>query len=165
MTDLRDAHGYVVAALIHDDALQDERAFINAIGSYATLSLENHRLAAEVASLARQLRETEARAMARVDDTREEIERDLHDGAQQRLIALQIWLRLAAERSAAGEPETTEDLNRLGDEVERAIDELRTLAQGVFPAALIDFGPVEALRETVRLRPDPHGRPRRKHTA
>ena len=155
VTHLRDARGNLVAALVHDDALQDERAFINAIGSYATLSLENHRLAAEVASLARQLRETEARAMARVDDTREEIERDLHDGAQQRLIALQIWLRLAAERSAAGEPETTEDLNRLGDEVERAIDELRTLAQGVFPAALIDFGPVEALRETVRFAPIP----------
>lgn len=155
VTELRDPRGNVVAALVHDDALQDERAFINAIASYATLSLENHRLAAEVASLARQLRETEARSMARVDDTREEIERDLHDGAQQRLIALQVWLRLAAERSAAGEPETTEDLNRLGDEVERAIDELRTLAHGVFPAALTDLGPVEALRETVQSAPIP----------
>lgn len=98
MTDLRDAGGQVVAALIHDQALEAETAFINVIGSYASLSLENQRLAADVANLVREMRDTQARAAASADDTREQIERDLHDGAQQRLIALRIKLHLAAER-------------------------------------------------------------------
>lgn len=98
VTDLRDAGGQVVAALIHDQALEAETAFINVIGSYASLSLENQRLAADVANLVREMRDTQARAAASADDTREQIERDLHDGAQQRLIALRIKLHLAAER-------------------------------------------------------------------
>ena len=155
VTDLRDAGGNVVAALIHDDALKDERAFINAIGSYATLSLENHRLAAEVTSLAREMRETQARAAASADHTRQQIERDLHDGAQQRLIAIRIKLQLAAERSGDPAAETAEHLNNLGEEVQRAIDELRALAHGVFPVALTDFGLVEALRGTARSAPIP----------
>lgn len=150
VTDLRDAGGNVVAALIHDEALQNERAFINAIGTYATLTLENHRLEAEVSNLARQMRETQARAAASADHTRQELERDLHDGAQQRLIALRIKLQLAAEHTGDPPAETAERLNRLGTEVQRAIDEMRALAHGVFPPALVDFGPVEALRESVR---------------
>ena len=155
VTDLRDAGGNVVAALIHDDALQDESAFINAVGAYATLTLENHRLEAEVSNLARQMRETQARAAASADHTRQELERDLHDGAQQRLIALRIKLQLAAEHSGDPAAETAERLNRLGAEVQRAIDEMRALAHGVFPPALVDFGPVEALRESVRSAPIP----------
>jgi hypothetical protein len=82
VTDLRDADGHVVAALIHDQALESETAFINVIASYASLSLENHRLAADVANLVREIRATQVRAAASADDTREQIERDLHDGAQ-----------------------------------------------------------------------------------
>ena len=155
MTDLRDAGGNVVAALIHDEALQAEGAFINVIGSYASLSLENHRLAADVASLVREMRDTRARATASADNTREQIERDLHDGAEQRLIALRIKLQLAAERSADQAPDVTKELTQLGSEVQLAIDELRALAQGVFPPALADLGPVTALKETVRTAPVP----------
>ena len=131
MTDLRDADGHVVAALIHDQALEAESAFINVIGSYATLSLENQRLAADVANLVGEMRATQARAAASADDAREQIERDLHDGAQQRLIALRIKLHLAAERSGDAATDTTEQLNQLGTEVQLAIDELRAVARGV----------------------------------
>jgi signal transduction histidine kinase len=155
VTDLRDAEGNVVAVLVHDQALEDERAFINVIGSYASLSLENQRLAADVANLVREMRDTQARAAASADATREQIERDLHDGAQQRLIALRIKLQLAAERSGDRAPETTDELNQLGTEVELAIDELRALAAGVFPAVLGDFGPVAALKQAVRAAPVP----------
>jgi signal transduction histidine kinase len=155
VTDLRNAEGNVVAALVHDQALEDERAFINVIGSYASLSLENQRLAADVANLVREMRDTQARAAASADDTREQIERDLHDGAQQRLIALRIKLQLAAERSGDTAPDTTEQFNQLGTEVQLAIDELRALAQGVFPAVLGDFGPVTALNQAVRVAPIP----------
>ena len=155
VTDLRDASGSVVAVLVHDQALEDESAFINVIGSYASLSLENQRLAADVANLVREMRDAQARAAASADDAREQIERDLHDGAQQRLIGLRIKLQLAAERSGDGAPDTTEELNQLGTEVQLAIDELRALAAGVFPAVLGDFGPVAALKQAVRAAPVP----------
>jgi signal transduction histidine kinase len=155
VTDLHDAEGNVVAALVHDQALEDERAFINVIGSYASLSLENQRLAADVANLVREMRDTQARAAASADDTREQIERDLHDGAQQRLIALRIKLQLAAERSGDTAPDTTEQFNQLGTEVQLAIDDLRAFAQGVFPAALAAAGLVAALKQAVRDAPIP----------
>ena len=153
VTDLRDAYGHVVAALIHDQALEDESAFINVIGSYASLSLENQRLAADVANLVREMRATQVRAAASADDTREQIERDLHDGAQQRLIALRIKLQLAAERTGDTAPDTTEQLNQLGTDVQLAIDELRALAQGVYPPGLAAFGPAAALKHTARDAP------------
>jgi signal transduction histidine kinase len=155
MTDLRDPAGNVVATLVHDEALEAEAAFVNAIGSYATLSLENQRLVAEVAGLVHETRETQARAAATADQTREEIERDLHDGAQQRLIALLIKLRIAADHSDDPAPEIAERLNRLGADVQLAIDEMRALARGVFPHTLNEFGPVAALRETARSAPIP----------
>jgi signal transduction histidine kinase len=155
VTDLHDAEGHVVAALVHDQALEDERAFINVIGSYASLSLENQRLAADVANLVREMRATQARAAATADDAREQIERDLHDGAQQRLIALRIKLQLAAERSGDGAPDTTEQLNQLGTEMQLAIDELRALAHGVYPPGLAAFGPIAALEQAARDAPIP----------
>ncbi len=155
VTDLRDANGNVVAALVHDPALEAEAALINVIGSYASLSLENQRLAVDVANLVQEMRDTRARAAASADDAREQIERDLHDGAQQRLIALRIKLQLAAERSGDTALHNTVELNQLGTEVQLAIDELRALAAGVFPAVLGDFGPVPALKQAVRAAPIP----------
>jgi signal transduction histidine kinase len=149
VTELRGSRGEVVAVLVHDDALQAEKAFINAVGSYATLTLENNRLAAEVTSLLRDMRETQARAAASADRAREQIERDLHDGAQQRLVALRIQLELAAERPGADEASAVR-LHQLGGEVELAIDELRSLARGVYTPALADRGPVAAIREAAR---------------
>ena len=154
MSELRNANHEVVAALIHDDALRHERAFIHTVASYAALTLENDRLAAEIAHLAREMRETQARAAESADRTREQIERDLHDGAQQRLIALRIKLQLAAERSA-DDPEGAEQLNKLGGDVEVIIDELRALARGVFNTVLTNLGPAAALRETTRQAPIP----------
>ena len=101
------------------------------------------------------MRDTQARAAASADDAREQIERDLHDGAQQRLIGLRIRPQLAAEPSGDAAPHTTEELNQLGTEVQLAIDELRALAAGVFPAVLGDFGPVAALKQSVRAAPVP----------
>ena len=119
------------------------------------LSLENQRLAADVANLVREMRDTQARAAASADDTREQIEQDLHEGAQQRLIALRIKLQLAAERSGDTTPDTTEQLNQLGSEVQLAIDGLRAFAQGVFPAVLGAVGPVAALKQAVGAAPVP----------
>ena len=153
VTELRDRDDAIVAALVHDDALESETAFINSIGSYATLTLENNRLAADVASLLRDVRATQARAVESADRAREEIERNLHDGAQQRLVGLRIKLQLAADRAVA--EGDAERLNRLGSEVQLAIDDLRSLARGVFTPVLTDLGPVAAIRDAVRDAPIP----------
>ena len=69
------------------------------------MTLDNHRLSAQASSLLRAVRESRARIQAAADDERRRIERDLHDGAQQRLVALRIKLELAAERTGDGDGE------------------------------------------------------------
>ena len=100
------------------------------------------------------MRESRARIQAAADDERRRIERDLHDGAQQRLVALRIQLELAAER-ADGNGVSAELLHELGDEVEDALDEVRSLARGIYPALLADRGLVEALRAAALRAPLP----------
>jgi len=140
--------GRRVAAIVHDAALEDEQAFIDSATAYAVMTLQNHRLSAQTASLLRALRESRVRIQAAADDERRRIERDLHDGAQQRLVALRIELELAAERTDNGHANGVEGaatLRRLGKDVEDALDEVRALARGIYPASL-DRGLVEGLR-------------------
>jgi signal transduction histidine kinase len=134
----------LVAAIVHDPALQADRAFIESATSYAVMTLDNHRLSVQSKALLQEIGESRARIQAAADDERRRIEADLHDGAQQRLVALRIKLELAAERSANGNG-NAELLRGLGKEVEEALDELRALARGIYPAPL-SRGLVEALR-------------------
>jgi signal transduction histidine kinase len=87
-----------------------------------------------------------ARILAGADDERRRIERDLHDGAQQRLVALRIRLELAAEAVAEGRADPVELLRELGVEAEVALEEVRSLAQGIYPAPLAALGLARALR-------------------
>jgi signal transduction histidine kinase len=140
--------GRRVAAIVHDDALVDDRAFVDTATSYAVMTLENHRLSAQTSSLLRAVRESRSRIQAAADGERRRIERDLHDGAQQRLVALRIKLELAAERTE-GDGNGADDaaaLRGLGDDVEEALEEVRSLARGIYPAPLADRGLVEGLR-------------------
>jgi signal transduction histidine kinase len=134
-----------VAAILHDPALGNETAFTETATAYALMTLDNHRLSAQTASLVREVRESRARIQSSADDERRRIEHDLHDGAQQRLVALRIKLELAAERADVnGGP--ADLLRGLGNDVEDALDEVRSLARGIYPAPLADRGLVEALR-------------------
>ena len=143
LTEIRDGESRV-AAIIHDDALRAERGFIDAATAYAVMTLDNHRLGAEAANLIGEVRDSRARIQATADDERRRIERDLHDGAQQRLVALRIKLELAAERI---DGTSGADLFRqLGTEVDGALDEVRSLARGIYPSPLADWGLVEGLR-------------------
>ena len=84
--------------------------------------------------------------MAASDEHRRRLERDLHDGAQQRLLAVTYQLRLArAEALAAGRYEAAGELEDLGELATEALDELRSFAHGVFPAVLDEAGLEEAL--------------------
>ena len=91
-----------VAAVLHDAALGDQRSFVEAVGTYAFVWEENRRLAADVESSLTELRASRARILAAADDERQRIERDLHDGGQQRLVALRIRLELAGGHARRG---------------------------------------------------------------
>jgi signal transduction histidine kinase len=140
-----------VAAILHDPALQDDRAFTETAAAYALMTLDNHRLSAQTAALVREVRESRARIQSSADDERRRIEHDLHDGAQQRLVALRIKLELAAERADTTDRGSAELLRELGTEVDGALDEVRSLARGIYPAPLADRGLVEALRSAALL--------------
>jgi signal transduction histidine kinase len=98
----------------------------------------------------RELRESRSRIQSAADTERRRIERDLHDGAQQRLVRLRIKLELARETVDRQGALDSEVLQTLGDDVVAIIDEIRSLARGVYPHLLDDGGPAEALRSVAR---------------
>ena len=145
------AGGEEVAALVHDPALLDEPALVESVRATAGLVLENERLAAEVRSQLAEVRASRGRIVAAADTERRRIERNLHDGAQQRLVTLSIALGLEAARADAAAADV---LSRAQDELEEAIVELRELARGIHPTLLRDDGlqtAVEALARRTLL--------------
>jgi signal transduction histidine kinase len=139
-----------VAAIIHDKALMSQQEFVRAAGGLAMVAFANHRLSAEVETSLEELGRSRRRIIAVADAERRRIERDLHDGAQQRLVALRIQLELASELSAARRLPDAEKLHELSQDVSEALDDVRALAAGVYPALLVDGGLGEALRSVAR---------------
>jgi signal transduction histidine kinase len=123
------------AAIVHDPALLEEPELVRAAGAAAGLALRNERLDAELRARYEELRASQARLVAAGDEARRRIERDLHDGAQQRLVSLALMLRMAARRHP-----DDEDLVRAGEELKHALQELRELARGIHPAVLTERG-------------------------
>ncbi len=97
-----------------------------------------------------ELRRSRARLVETADRERSRIERDLHDGAQQRLVATLMQLRAAATLSRRDRPPTADDLDQIGDSLEAAVDELRSLARGIFPTLLHARGLDQALHNLAR---------------
>jgi PAS domain S-box-containing protein len=97
-----------------------------------------------------ELRASRARIVAAADEARRRLERDLHDGAQNRLLAVGLDLKVLANGS---DPAAGEQLGRVREELQLAIDELRELARGIHPAVLTELGLVPALRTLVRRAP------------
>jgi signal transduction histidine kinase len=146
------AGGEEVAALVHDPALLDEPALVESVRATAGLVLENERLAADVRSQLAEVRASRARIVAATDAERRRIERNLHDGAQQRLVTLSLVLGLAASRDDAADSNV---LARAQDEVEEAIVELRELARGIHPTLLREQGLEAAVEALARRAPLP----------
>jgi signal transduction histidine kinase len=144
------AGGEEIAALIHDPALLDEPALVDSVRATAGLVLENERLAAEVRSQLAEVRASRGRIVAAADTERRRIERNLHDGAQQRLVTLSIALGLEAARADAAAANV---LSRAQDELEDAIVELRELARGIHPTLLRDDGLQTAVEALARRTP------------
>ena len=144
--------GEELAVLVHDPALLDEPGLVESVRATAGLVLENERLAAQVRSQLAEVRASRGRIVAAADAERRRIERNLHDGAQQRLVTLSMALGLEASR--AGE-DAAGALSRAQDEIEQAITELRELARGIHPTLLRDEGLEAAVVSLARRTPLP----------
>jgi signal transduction histidine kinase len=147
--------GSVVAVLAHTPGLLADEQLVDEVAAAARLALENERLQAQVGARLEELRASRARIVEAGDAERKRLERDLHDGAQQRLVGLSLSVRLARAQLATGtDPEVVRLLDEADAELREAISELRELAHGIFPAVLADEGlaaAVEALAEDGRV--------------
>jgi signal transduction histidine kinase len=148
--------GDEVAVIDHDPERITAAELIDLLGPAARLTLENERLDAQLLAQLRELRESRARIVAAGDRERRRRERDLHDGAQQRLLALTYDLRSArAMVGDAAEPTVTEHLDAAIEAVHAAHDDLRELAHGIYPAVLTEAGLARALESLVERAPIP----------
>ena len=135
-----------VAALLHDPVLLERPGLLEAAAAAARLALENERLQAELRAQLQELRASRTRIVQAGDEERRRLERNLHDGAQQRLLSIGLALQLARAQVGAEANGTSELLEEAEDELRAALDELRELARGIHPAILSDQGLGAALR-------------------
>ena len=154
LTEVED-DGARVAAIVHDAGLRNDDAFVATATSYALMTLDNQRLTAQARGLLHEVSESRARIQATADEERRRIERDLHDGAQQRLVALRIELELEAEEAEPATPSAPPRCAGSARTSRRRIDEVRSLARGIYPAALADRGLADALRAAALRSPLP----------
>jgi signal transduction histidine kinase len=136
------------ALLVHDPSWLDDDDLLPAVRSLVAATLQHEQLTSE-------LEESRKRIARAADVERSRIERDLHDGAQQRLIGLRIKLTLAEELARADPAAGVSAVHELGSEVELTLEELRSLAHGVYPSLLSDRGLVDALRSAMSDSPLP----------
>lgn len=148
-------HGRKVAALVHDTALSEDPALLDAVSSAAGLALENERLLAELRARLDEVRDSRARLVEAAVTERRRLERNLHDGAQQRLVTLSLHLRMAQETLQDDPPAAEALLEGVGDDLKQALEELRELARGLHPAILTDHGLVPALQSLASRAPFP----------
>jgi signal transduction histidine kinase len=132
--------GRRIAVIVTDQELVEEALLIHAVGPALALTLENERLTAELRARVEDLRSSRARIVRAGDEERRRLERDLHDGAQQRLVALSLNLKLAQASLESDPAEARELLQDAIDELTEATAELRELARGIHPAVLTDRG-------------------------
>jgi signal transduction histidine kinase len=146
--------GRPLATIVHDVSLAEQGDLVRAVGGAASLALENERLDAELQANLHELRASRARIVESADAARRRIERDLHDGAQQQLVAILLALRLARSRLDDDPRAAADMLDGSMRELSEAIDNLRELARGIHPAVLSDrgLGPaVDALASRLTL--------------
>jgi signal transduction histidine kinase len=143
-----------LALLTYDASREDERELVRAVTAATTLTLENDRLAAQLRAKVDQLRASRTRIVESGDEARRRLERDLHDGAQQRLVSLALSLRLITSH-VDGNGELARELEAARSELDHALDELRELARGIHPAILSDTGLNGAIQSLVARAPVP----------
>jgi signal transduction histidine kinase len=144
-----------VAAIVHDAALLDEPGLVRAAGAAAALALENERLEAELKARVAELQASRAKVIEVGFSERRALERNLHDGAQQRLVALSLQLGLAKTKLREDPDVAERILEGARTELASALEELRELARGIHPAILTDRGLAPALEALASRAPVP----------
>jgi signal transduction histidine kinase len=147
--------GGCIAAIVYDATLRDARGHVRAVGAAAALALQNERLDAELRAKVGELRSSRERMLRIGLEERRRLERDLHDGAQQRLVSTALNLRIARTKLRE-EPDAAEALlTGASEELDAALGELRELARGIHPAVLSDRGLDTALETLAARAPVP----------
>ena len=140
-----DRAGTPVAAILHDPGLEVDPELLRTAGTATLLSLESRHLEDEI-------RAARSTILATAEEERRGLERDLHDGAQQHVIALRVKLALLAEGYRGGANRVVAELV---EDVDAVLDEVRALAQGIYPPLLRTEGLTGALRAAARRSPIP----------
>ncbi|HSD79599.1 MAG TPA: histidine kinase [Solirubrobacteraceae bacterium] len=140
-----DDAGAPVALIAFDDALCGDDELLEAVGTHARAALRHARITRDLERSLAELDRSRSRIATAATQERARIERDLHDGAQQRLVALRIKLSIAEELMRADPAAGQRKFHELGPDIERALDEVRSLAHGIYPAVLADRGVEDAL--------------------
>jgi signal transduction histidine kinase len=153
-TKVVDGAGRPVAALLHDPSLHDRPELLDAVGAAAGIALENARLHSELLARLDELRGTRARILEASQSERRRLERDLHDGAQQRLVALSLELGLLEAR-LRDDPAAHRAVGQARREVGQSLAELRSLARGIHPAIVSGHGLAVALEGLAARAPVP----------
>jgi signal transduction histidine kinase len=146
--------GQRLAAIVHDRALLEDPRLVETVSATAGLLLENERLQAELRAQLAELRASRERIVRSGDEERRRLERDLHDGAQQRLLGLGMGLQLIRARVDPGS-EAVQLVDELEEELGKALQELRALARGIHPAVLTEQGLPAAVRALAERTPVP----------
>jgi signal transduction histidine kinase len=148
--------GEPIAVLMHDPVLSTEPELVAAVAAGAGMAVQNEQLHAAVRSQLREVRASRARIVEAADGARRRVERDLHDGAQQRLVTVALALRLAqTQLGSASREEISALLDEAGAELAGALHELRELARGIYPVLLTDAGLGPALTSLAGRSPVP----------
>ena len=145
-------NGEQIAALAYDATLGEEPDLVEAVSAAAGIALENGRLEAELRARLQELHGSRTRVVEAQQNERRRLERDLHDGAQQRLVALALELGMLAER-ADTDPATQSRLKRARSEVSESLNELRDVARGLHPAVVSGHGLAVALESLATVTP------------
>jgi signal transduction histidine kinase len=148
--------GDPVAALLHDAALDDDPELVRAVAATARMTIENERLQAEVRAQLEEVRASRARIVEFGDAERRRVERNLHDGAQQRLVNLSLALGIARSQvPTTADGELAVVLDEAAAELRLALAELRELARGIHPVILSEAGLGPALASLAERSPIP----------
>ena len=152
------AHGAPLAVLVHDYELLDQRPLLDAAAAAARLALENARLQATLAAQLEEVRASRARIVQAGLEERRKVERDLHDGAQQRLLALSLTIAMIRDQvkeSADHDGQLPSLVEAASAQICEAIGELRELGRGILPAVLVHDGLAAAVETLAALAPLP----------
>jgi signal transduction histidine kinase len=153
-TTLIEREGAHVAALLHDPALTDEPELLDAVTAAAGIALEHGRLQVELKARVEELRGSRLRILDAGQEERKRLERNLHDGAQQRLLALSLELS-RLEEQLAGDPDSSAQVREARGEIAASLEELREIARGLHPAVVSAHGLAVALERLATRAPAP----------